>query len=128
MTEADKQIILVVDDNGPIRNIIRQHLETAGYAVAEASDGEEALKVIRERPVQLVLLDVMMPKIDGIAVCKAVRERDETAFVPIVMVSAHGTRVMLKKTHDSGASDFIVKPFSKAVLLEKVEKWAGPPR
>ena len=127
MIDAGRQVILVVDDNAPIRNIIRQHLQAAGYDVAEASDGEEALKIIAERPVQLVLLDVMMPKIDGIAVCKAVRERDQTAFVPIVMVSAHGTRVMLKKTRDSGATDFIVKPFSKAVLLEKVEKWAGSP-
>jgi DNA-binding response OmpR family regulator len=117
----------VVDDNAPIRNIIRQHLEVAGYTVEEAADGEEAIAKIKERPVQLVLLDMMMPNVDGISVCKAVRERDATAFLPIVMVSAHGTRVIVKQAHDSGASDFIVKPFSKKILLEKVAKWVGPP-
>jgi DNA-binding response OmpR family regulator len=123
----EKPVILVVDDNAPIRIVLRQHLESAGYAVAEAATGEDAIAMIRDKPVQLVLLDVMMPGIDGIAVCKAVREKDETAFLPIVMVSAHGTPVYVKKARDSGASDFIVKPFSKKILLEKVEKWVGPP-
>ena len=127
MSGADPGLILVVDDNAPIRNIIRQHLENAGYPVAEAANGEEAIKIIRDQAIQLVLLDLMMPKVDGLAVCKAARERDSSAFLPIVMVSAHGTDVYIRKARDSGASDFIVKPFSKKVLLEKVAKWVGEP-
>ena len=60
---------------------------------------------------------------DGIEVCESVRKKDETAFLPIVMVSAHGTRDTVKRAADSGANDFIVKPFSKKLLLEKVAKW-----
>ena len=119
----DNQVILVVDDNAPIRKVIRQHLETTGYSVEEAASGEEAVEIIDREPVQLVLLDVMMPTMDGIEVCESVRKKDETAFLPIVMVSAHGTRETVKRAADSGANDFIVKPFSKKLLLEKVAKW-----
>ena len=126
-TRSATRRILVVDDNAPLRNIIRQHLESAGYEVEEAVDGEEAIRRLGEKPIQLVLLDMKMPKVDGIAVCKAVRGQGETAYLPIVMVSAQGTQMHIKQAADSGASDFIVKPFSKKTLLEKVARWAGPP-
>ena len=122
----ETQAILVVDDHAPIRKVIRRHLELAGYSVAEASSGKEALMMIGKEPIQLVLLDVMMPNLDGIEVCKLVRN-GKTSLLPVVMVSAHGTSLMVKRARQSGANDFLVKPFSKKLLLEKVAKWVGVP-
>ncbi len=110
--------ILVVDDEMPMRVALVECLQSEGYRVRAASDGEEALEVIFAEEFDLVLLDVMMPKIDGFAVCAEMRKRG--AEVPVLMLTARGMVDDRVKGLDSGADDYLVKPFSLKELLARV--------
>ena len=100
--------ILVVDDEASIRRTLQEILEYEDYDVEQASDGEEALEAIRSTPYDLVLLDVKMPKLDGMEVLRAVA--DEAPEVPVVMISGHGTIETAVESTKLGAFDFIEKP------------------
>ena len=100
--------VLIVDDEASIRRTIREILEYEDYEVDEAEDGEEALEKIRDTPYDLVLLDVKMPKVDGMEVLKTIAE--ETPEIPVVMVSGHGTIETAVEATKLGAFDFIEKP------------------
>lgn len=122
MEEADpteqKARVLVAEDEFAMRNVLRDLLEGQGYRVLLAEDGEEVLdKVAREKP-DLILLDVMMPKIDGFAACAQLRKNGER--VPVLMLTARGAVGDRVAGLDAGADDYLPKPFSRAELLARV--------
>ena len=101
--------ILLVDDEESIQKLLAYPLERDGYRVVQARDGEEALRRFEEEPVDLVVLDVMLPKLDGLEVCKQLRA---SSFVPIIMLTARDDEVDKVLGLELGADDYITKPFS----------------
>lgn len=112
-----KEIILVVDDEASIRRILETRLTMIGYHVVTAADGEEALEAFRQQPADLVVLDVMMPKLDGYGVCQELRKESD---VPIVMLTALGDVADRITGLELGADDYVVKPFSPKELEARI--------
>lgn len=111
------QKILIADDNEDITDILSTYIEKEGYEPVVARDGEEALKLFEEEIPALVLLDIMMPKIDGYEVCRKIREKSS---VPIILVTARGEDFERIMGLDIGADDYIVKPFSPSEVMARV--------
>ncbi len=118
----DRKRILVVDDEIYIVHILEFSLTMEGYEVATASDGEEALRKIEEDRPDLVVLDIMMPRLDGYEVCRRLRQSEDTATLPVILLSAKGRPVDREVGLEVGADDYIVKPFSPRRLLEKIRE------
>ena len=112
-----KKSILIVDDEVSILKFLRSNLDDKGYAVISASNGEEALHTIERELPDLIVLDVMMPKMDGFEVCRRLREWSQ---IPIIMLSARGDEKDKVKCLDLGADDYIVKPFGASELMARV--------
>lgn len=113
--------ILVVDDIPLNVELLRTYLKSSGYSVFEAHDGEEALKSVAQNKPDLILLDIMMPKINGFEVCRKLKSDPRTQFVPIVMVTALQSVEDKVQGLEVGADDFITKPFNKMELLARVK-------
>lgn len=114
--------ILVVDDEPALRELIGQMLELGGYAIQEAADGEEALDVIDETPPDAVILDVMMPVMDGITVCKTLRANAQTADLPIIMLSGKTQQEAVAEGLAAGANKYLCKPTSFEELMESLNQ------
>ncbi len=114
----DKTHILVVDDDPAILRLLCANLKARGYRVTTAVDGEEALKALEGDFVDLIILDVMMPKLDGVEVCRRVRE---WSSVPIVVLSARGDEKDKVRCLELGADDYLTKPFGIAELLARIK-------
>ena len=112
--------VLIVEDEPDIRELVVHHLKREGYQVSAASSGEEALRQVQAAPPDLVLLDLMMPAMDGLEVCRRLRQDPATAMLPIVMLTAKGDEVDRVLGLEIGADDYIVKPFSPKELLARV--------
>ena len=110
--------ILVVDDEKEIRNLIEIYLKNEGYDVIKACDGEEALEILEKEDIHLIILDIMMPKIDGIEVCKRVREN---LNIPILMLSAKSEDMDKIQGIMTGADDYLTKPFNPLELSVRVK-------
>lgn len=110
--------ILIVDDDPAIRKFIRANLEARSYQVFLAADGEEGIKIIEAELPDLVLLDIMMPGVDGLEVCRRIRTWSE---IPIIMLSAREGEMDKVKCLDCGADDYLTKPFSLAELLARIK-------
>lgn len=110
--------ILIVEDEKEIRNILKVYLLTAGYEVTEAADGEEAMKIFYEKPFDLVILDIMLPKKDGWSIC---REIKEYSSVPVIIITARDNENDEVFGFEIGADDYITKPFSNKVFLARVK-------
>jgi two-component system OmpR family response regulator len=110
--------ILVVDDEAHIRDVVRYALERDGFEVVCASNGVEALEAVREHPVDLVVLDVVMPELDGLSVCRRLREERP---LPIVFLSSRGEEVDRINGLELGGDDYVVKPFSPRELATRVK-------
>jgi adenylate cyclase len=115
--------VLVVDDQPANVRLLEALLVPRGYNVATAFSGEEALALIAESEPDLVLLDIVMPGIDGYEVCRRIRERIETAYLPVVMVTASGDEQKVKAL-EAGADDFLTKPINRSELLARVASLA----
>jgi two-component system phosphate regulon response regulator PhoB len=115
-----KPTVLVAEDEGALITLLRYNLEREGYRVLEAVDGEEALLVASETTPDLVLLDWMLPQLSGIEVCRRLRSRQETRNVPIIMLTARGEESDRIRGLDTGADDYITKPFSMTELLARL--------
>jgi DNA-binding response OmpR family regulator len=113
--------ILVVDDEPEVVDLVSFNLKQAGYAIGTASDGVEAIKKARSLAPDLILLDVMMPELDGLAVCEILRRDSATSSIPIIMLTALSGELSRLAGLGSGATDFISKPFSPKVLLARIE-------
>ncbi|MFO1074574.1 MAG: phosphate regulon transcriptional regulator PhoB [Geminicoccaceae bacterium] len=115
-----KPVILIVEDEPPLQKLLAYNLEAAGFAVIQAYDGEEALTLIEERTPDLVLLDWMLPQLSGLEICRRLRRRPDTAHLPIIMLTARGEEPDRLRGLDTGADDFISKPFSPAELIARI--------
>ena len=115
---SDKKTILIVDDEKPIVDILMYNLDKEGYNLLEANDGEKAVEIaLKEKP-DLILLDVMLPKMDGLSVCRKIKN---TLNVPILMLSAKGEEVDKILGLELGADDYITKPFSVRELMARIK-------
>ena len=115
-------LILVADDDPNLRKILCLFLRNAGYETVEATNGREALTLTRSQRPDAVLMDVMMPLIDGFTVCKLVKDDPETRRIPVVICTAKNRKEDLIAAIKAGAEDYIIKPFTKDTVLAKVEK------
>lgn len=113
--------ILVVDDDKIIVEILKQSLTLAGYDVDSANDGEEGLKLARELEPDLILLDVMMPRLDGYSVCQSLKQDPKTQFIPVVILTALSDRDNKFKALEAGADEFIRKPPDRQELLIRIK-------
>lgn len=115
-----KKKILLVDDSSTVLLLHRMMLDHCGYELLTARDGQEALdKATAERP-DLIFLDVLMPRMDGFQTCRALRSREETRNVPIILVTTRGEPHYVRHGFESGCTDYITKPFDGEELLAKV--------
>jgi two-component system phosphate regulon response regulator PhoB len=113
--------ILLVEDDADIRHLVAYKLTKAGFAVVEAPDGLAALRAAAQTPPDLVLLDVRMPRMSGIEVCRELRAGPLGPTVPIIMLTARSRPQDLEQGYAAGATEYIVKPFSPRDLQERVE-------
>jgi len=118
---ADKHKVLVVDDEPDVLLLCRVNLEFEGYEVVEASDGEMAMQVVREENPDVVLLDVMMPKMDGWQVLAALKADDDLKDIPVVMLTAKVQDQDQIRGWSSGAAEYITKPFSPLALSQVLQ-------
>jgi two-component system phosphate regulon response regulator PhoB len=115
-----KPLILIVEDEAALVTLLRYNLEHQGFRTAVARDGEEALLLSAEEPPNLVLLDWMLPHLSGLEVCRQLRRRPETRDVPIILLTARADEADKIRGLESGADDYITKPFSPQELLARV--------
>jgi len=116
--DETKKTILIVDDEKPIVDILVYNLQKEGYNTLEANDGEEAINIVFEKKPDLILLDIMLPKIDGLTVCKKIRT---SLNMPIIMISAKDEEIDKIVGLELGADDYITKPFSVRELMARVK-------
>lgn len=116
-----RETILVVDDEKDILELVKYNLSKNGYRVTCAASGEEALKLARAKPPDLAVLDLMLPGMDGLEVCKALKQDAKTAHAPIMMLTARGEEADVVAGLELGADDYVTKPFSPRVLLARVK-------
>jgi DNA-binding response OmpR family regulator len=114
--------VLSVDDEPDITDLARFHLHRAGYEVLTASSGREAIETVNARHPDLVLLDLMLPDIDGFSVCEILRHHPATAAIPIIIVSAWRTPEARDMGFEMGVLDYVTKPFSARELVARVNK------
>ena len=112
--------VLVVEDEDALAELLQYNLKKEGFRVSMAADGEEAMMLVEERQPDVVLLDWMLPKVSGIEVCRRLRGRQETRNLPIIMLTARGEEADRIRGLDTGADDYIVKPFLMKELFARV--------
>lgn len=115
-----KPTILVVEDEAPLLTLLRYNLEKQGFRVEEASDGQEALLRVAEGKPDLILLDWMLPALSGLEVCRQIRRRPNTRELPIIMVTARTEDQDAVRALDTGADDYISKPFVMDALMARI--------
>ena len=114
-----KETILVVDDEEDILELVRHHLKREGYAVQCADSGEKALTAARTGPVDLIVLDLMLPGIDGLEVTRQLKNAPQTKHIPILMLTAKGEESDVVTGLELGADDYVTKPFSPRILIAR---------
>ena len=112
--------VLVVEDNQDIANLIKHYLEGAGHSVEQLASGREVVPRVRQSAPDLIVLDLMLPGMDGLMVCQALRQEASTAAVPVIMLTARGEESDRVRGLELGADDYIVKPFSPKELVARV--------
>ncbi|GLR68963.1 DNA-binding response regulator [Acidocella aquatica] len=120
MTDQNKPYILIVEDEAALVTLLRYNLEKQGFRVEDAGDGGEALTRIAETPPDLVLLDWMLPTMSGIEVCRQIRRRPATRTLPVIMLTARAEEQDAVRGLDTGADDYITKPFSTEALIARI--------
>jgi DNA-binding response OmpR family regulator len=117
--------VLLVDDDPVILKLLQVNFEMEGYTVLTANDGVEGLEKARAERPDIVLLDIMMPKMDGLQVTEALKGDDETKHIPIILLSAKAQASDIQAGKDMGADDYLTKPFDPLELLERVGDLLG---
>ena len=119
--QEQKPLVLVVDDNKQNLELLLAYLEEVDCETASAVDGAEAMDAVRERQPDLILLDVMMPKMSGFEVCRRIKNDPKTTYIPVIMVTALNEFGDIERGIDSGTDDFLSKPVNKLELLTRVK-------
>ena len=115
------ETIVIIEDDAAIRSVLRVVLRGAGYTlIKEADRGDDGLKLVRELRPSLVLLDLRLPGLDGFTVCRRIRETKEIASTPVIMLTARSEEGDVVRGLESGADDYVTKPFSRQVLLARI--------
>ena len=130
-SELANQRILIVDDERDIRHLLRTNLELEGFQVIEASDGAEAVRMAQDEAPDLIMLDVMMPEMDGIEVCNRLRASFSTRHIPVIMLTARAHRDSRLIGLEKGANDYITKPWDSRELMQRVRntlEWSSQQR
>jgi DNA-binding response OmpR family regulator len=122
---TDRQKILVVDDDEMTTELAKTFLEKHDFAVVVAKDGDEAIQLAHSEVPDLILLDVMLPTVDGFEVCKRLRSHDQFKKTPILMFTARGFSSDVEQGQAAGADEYIVKPFSGKALIATIRKHLG---
>ncbi len=117
---ADQPVVLVVEDEAAQREVLSYNLEAEGFRVARAENGEEALMMVDEEAPDIIVLDWMLPNVSGIEVCRRLKSRPETRAVPVIMLSARAEEVDRVRGLETGADDYVVKPYSVVELMARV--------
>src|ERR1700733_2273639 len=120
LSSLPRPLVLVVEDEAAVATMLRYNLEKQGYRVSEASDGQEALTRIQEQQPDIVLLDWMLPLMSGIEVCRQIRRKPATRDLPVIMVTARTEDQEAVRGLNTGADDFITKPFNIEALLARM--------
>lgn len=117
---TDQPCVLLVEDEPAQQEVLAYNLEAEGFRVQRASDGEEALLLVREAAPDLIVLDWMLPNLSGIEVCRQLKTKSETRAIPILMLSARSEEVDRVRGLETGADDYVIKPYSVAELMARV--------
>ncbi len=120
------KVILTVDDSATVISVLEAALTEVGYEVVSASDGIEGLNKLSELSVDLIISDVNMPNMDGLTFVKEIRQRDDTKFTPIMMLTTERGKAEVQQAKDAGAKAWIVKPFKSEMVVDAVQKILGP--
>jgi two-component system phosphate regulon response regulator PhoB len=120
MAPADQPCVLVVEDEPAQREVLSYNFEAEGFRVTQASNGEEALMLVEESAPDVIVLDWMLPNVSGIEVCRRLKMRPETRGVPIIMLSARSEEVDRVRGLETGADDYMIKPYSLVELVARV--------
>lgn len=118
---SDQPLIVIAEDDEQIANLVKFKLERSGYRVSTAENGRDALSLIREDSPDLVILDIMMPIMNGYEVLKNMKSSPDTSDIPVIMLTAKGLEEDILKGFESGAVDYVVKPFSVSELAARVK-------
>jgi DNA-binding response OmpR family regulator len=126
-TGVEQPVVLVAEDDPDILALVVYQLERVGYTVLQATDGEEALRLAREALPDIAVLDVMMPKLDGYDVTRALRSDPATEAMPVILLTARVQEADVAHGFDAGADDYISKPFNTQELQARVQAILGSP-
>ena len=116
-----KQNILIIEDDKHISKLVNYNLEKAGYECFVVSDGEEGLKILGKHSIDLIILDIMLPKMDGFEVCRLIKQNPRLKDIPVIMLTAKGEEVDIIVCLELGADDYVVKPFSTRELILRIK-------
>jgi CheY-like chemotaxis protein len=118
--------IMVVDDDLLMHRLFQHHLEKAGYQMVSAKTGREALDLAGRQPPSLIVMDIMMPDMDGLEALRELKKSDATKAIPVVVITANGHHLARKESANCGAAVFLTKPFSPLQLLTEIRKLVPP--
>lgn len=122
---SSKKRILVVEDEPQLREGLEARLELEGFSVSTARDGKEGVDKARSEKPDLIILDIMMPKVNGIEACSIIKSEDGTKKIPILIITARQTMGDTEDAFEAGADAYLMKPYTNQRLLEKVQKLLG---
>src|SRR5579862_8352622 len=114
--------ILVVDDDQLMHMLFEHHLEGAGYRMLSAMNGQQALEMANSENPALIVMDVMMPDVDGLAVLRELKKSDATKAIPVIIITSNRHALMQKESENAGAAIFLTKPFSPTQLLHEIQR------
>ena len=120
MLAQRQPVVLLVEDESAQREVLTYNLEAEGFTVASAASGDEALLMVQEEAPDLILLDWMLPNVSGIEVCRQIKARPETRGIPVIMLSARSEELDRVRGLETGADDYVVKPYSVAELMARL--------
>jgi two-component system phosphate regulon response regulator PhoB len=120
MLAQRQPVVLLVEDENAQREVLTYNLEAEGFSVATATSGDEALLMVQEEAPDLILLDWMLPNVSGIEVCRQIKARPETRGIPVIMLSARSEELDRVRGLETGADDYVVKPYSVAELMARL--------
>lgn len=121
----DSRRVLLVDDSSTVLTFERLMLRDEGFELLTARDGSEALDIARREHFDLILLDIVMPNVNGLECCRQLKHDGETRTIPVIMVTTKGDQGMVAEAYKAGCDDFLTKPIDRLELLEKVRKFVG---